>query len=112
MYAFTQHVNKLTALTRQQANMWVQDLDPSEPVRTLSSISIADADLTETGAALRNTDCVLPAAAVSFAGPLVPEAGSDLLNRPGSSPLPVSKMLRMVSIGKLVMHAFCQSAGC
>ena len=31
------------------------------------------------------------------AGPAIPDTGSDLLNRPGSSPLPVSKVLRMVS---------------
>ena len=30
-------------------------------------------------------------------GPAIPNTGSDLLSRPGSSPLPVSKMLRMVS---------------
>lgn len=29
--------------------------------------------------------------------PAIPDTGSDLLRRPGSSPLPVSRMLRMVS---------------
>lgn len=86
---------------------WVplQETSSSEPIRTLSSISDADADLTETGAALRNTDSVLPAASDTglATGPVVPETGSDLLQRPGSSPLPVSKMLRMVRGSRFIM---------
>lgn len=60
---------------------------PPLPLRLTSDLPLLTSDLPQLTVAMPG----------SPTGPLLPDTGTDLLNRPGSSPLPVSKMLRMVS---------------
>lgn len=60
---------------------------PPVPLRLTSDLPPLTSDLPQLTLAMPG----------SPTGPLLPDTGADLLDRPGSSPLPVSKMLRMVS---------------
>ena len=60
---------------------------PPSPLRLTSDLPPLTTDLPQLMVAMPG----------SPTGPLLPDTGTDLLDRPGSSPLPVSKMLRMVS---------------
>ena len=60
---------------------------PPLPLRLTSDLPPLTSDLPQLTVAMPG----------SPTGPLLPDTGTDLLDRPGSSPLPVSKLLRMVS---------------